>query len=93
MFLGAEGGLIEKGRDFQCPFQKSSRKGKGMDKLEHFPICWQRIFLRDGNHMHELVLSLDRKQMAASRHRASGDYRMQGPWVGPIALPGCGEPE
>ena len=68
----------------------SQKGGRGMDKRNISPFVGRGIFLRDGNHTHELVLSLDRKQMAASRRRANGDYRMQGPQVGPTALPGCG---
>lgn len=80
-----------KGRYFQCPFRKSVKKGEGAwIKWNIFPFVGRGIFLRDGDHTHELVLSLDRKQMAASRRRANGDYRMQGPQVGPTALPGCG---
>lgn len=80
-----------KGRYFQCPFRKSVKKGEGVwIKWNIFPFVGRGIFLQDGDHTRKLVLSLDRKQMVASRRRASGDYRMQGPRAGPTALLGRG---
>lgn len=46
------------------------------------------IFLCNGDHTHELRLSLDGKQMAVSGCRAHRDDRMLGPRDGPAALPG-----
>lgn len=37
-------------------------------KSNIFPFVGGGICLRDGDHTRELVLSLDRKQMAASEH-------------------------
>ena len=59
-------------------------------KSNIFPFVGRGIRLRDGDHTRELVLSLDRKQMAASGHWARGDYRTPGLRDGPTALLGCG---